>query len=122
MINKTRYSVIYTAYIFFICLLLDNIFGYFLGNEGKHNGKYQSSDTLNHVFSKNFSTLVERHPQVGSYIFKTNSLGLKNSEISIHKGENTKRILLMGDSFVESYDTNKSIKAILLRNLKNDTF
>ena len=122
MINKTRYSVIYIAYIFFICLILDNIFGYFLGNEGKHEGKYQSSDTLNHVFSKNFSTLVERHPQVGSYIFKTNSLGLKNSEISIHKGENTKRILLMGDSFVESYDTSKSIKAILLRNLKNDNY
>ena len=120
--NKIKYGIAYLGYIFLIILFLDNIFGYFWGNEAKSDGKYQSSDTLNHVFTKNYTTLVKRHPEVGSYMFKTNSMGLKNDEISFQKDGNTKRILLIGDSFVESYDSNRSIKAILRKHLKNNNF
>ena len=118
--NRIRYGTILLVYIFSIFLFFDIAFGLLFGNEPMANDRYQPNDTLNHVFRKNYSELINRHPEIGSYIFKTNSLGLKNDEISFTKNTNTKRILLIGDSFVESYDPNKSIKAMLLRHLNKN--
>ena len=115
-------KTIFFVYLLFLLIIFDSVFGYFFKSESKKTN-YEwllISDTLNHVWKKNHTQKLNLHEELGEFIFKTNSVGLKNQEINLIKDKNTTRVMLIGDSFTASYDPKKSFKKVLSNKLKHD--
>ena len=113
--------IFYVFYLLLLLIVFDKIFGILFVNQGKIRKDYiVLSDTLNHVWKKNHTQKLNLHEELGEFIFKTNSVGLKNQEINLIKDKNTTRVMLIGDSFTASYDPKKSFKKVLSNKLKHD--
>lgn len=78
--------------------------------------RYSEDAQLNHVFTSDFKMSLVPHPEVPAYPFQTNNLGLRyDKPYSISKPENTKRLIVCGDSFIEGYAFERTIPARIER-------
>jgi hypothetical protein len=76
--------------------------------------RYVADDLLNHAFTPNFKMKLTPHPDIPTYEFRTNELGLRiDRPYSRAKPPKTKRIVVAGDSFVEGYLYENTIPARL---------
>jgi len=78
-------------------------------------GRYQGHAIWNHQFVPDQDLTLEGvHPDLEPFRFQTNSLGLRaDREFPTPKPDDVRRMIVMGDSFIEGYEWSRSIPARL---------